>query len=92
MVKQVNSLSLFSKNNLQPPTKFYFEMSSMLGRKNYPCKQFQKVKRIIFYINYFFMNLRYFKKIEHKSDKNLEDNETALLTADRNEKDPKQRF
>lgn len=35
MVKQVNSLSLFSKNNLQPPTKFYFEMSSMLGRKNY---------------------------------------------------------
>ena len=64
----------------------------MLGRKNYPCKQFKKVKRIIFYINYFFMNLRYFKKIEHKSDKNLEDNETALLTADRNEKDPKQRF
>ena len=50
------------------------------------------MKRIIFYINYFFMNLRYFKKIEHKSDKNLEDNETALLTADRNEKDPKQRF
>lgn len=28
-VKQLNRLSLFSKNNLQPPTKFCFEMSSM---------------------------------------------------------------
>lgn len=33
MLKQVNSLSLFSRNNLQPPTKFYFEMSSMFGEK-----------------------------------------------------------
>ena len=38
------------------------------------------------------MFLRYFKNIEHKSDKNSEDNETALETADRNEKGQNQRF
>lgn len=32
------------------------------------------------------MFLRYFKNIEHKSDKNSEDNETAPETAHRNEK------